>query len=332
MHSRSSRIFTLALSLAMSFAALLPLSRASHAQGRLDLSHLKVASEAQSIPQILDGTSIFFKKAAALGKKDNVTAAEANEVAADGTNKKGDLVALRRDFESFITKLKQSDHWNAEFDAQFLAALRSTNAKNGVQQIGGARRLLEAVVGVAPDGANAWEFLARSDQDGMTITHYGYLTHISDLPDESLFSNPGIRTEVTARFTFSATTKLTARHLLGNIIATAAMGRLTIYFNPAPGADFTIPASFANGQPIATFSVRFQNILNVQSPDSGESIAVADLTQRQAHSFTLDGRNLRLGQHALRARLFATGQGTRTQVDPPKSSFLLGGNITVTKP
>ncbi|MCA1603161.1 MAG: hypothetical protein LC776_16505, partial [Acidobacteria bacterium] len=158
----------------MSFAALLPLSRASHAQGRLDLSQLKVASEAQSITQTHDGTSIFFKKAAALGKKDNLTA---------------------------------------------------------VQQIGGARRLLEAVVGVAPDGANAWEFLARSDQDGMTITHYGYLTHISDLPDESLFSNPGIRTEVTARFTFSATTKLTARHLLGNIIATAAMGRLTIYFN-----------------------------------------------------------------------------------------------------
>jgi hypothetical protein len=189
-----------------------------------------------------------------------------------------------------------------------------------------------SIVGVAPVGANALEFLARSDQDGMTVTHYGYLTHISDLPDESLFSNPSVRTEATARFTFSATTTLTARHLLGNIIATSAVGTLTIYFNQALGADFGNPASFTNGQPIATFSVRFQNILNVQSPDSGESTAVADLAQLQARSFTLDGRNLRLGQHALRARLFATGQGTRTQVDPPKSSFLLAGNITVTKP
>lgn len=189
-----------------------------------------------------------------------------------------------------------------------------------------------SVVGDAPDGANALEFIARSDQDGMTVTHYGYLTHVSDLPDESLFSNPAVRTEATARFTFSATTKLTARHLLGNIIATAAAGKMTIYFNQVPGADFTNPASFSNGQPIATFSVRFQNILNVQSPDLGESTAVADLVQLQARSFTLDGRHLRLGQQELRARLFATGQGTRTQVDPPKSSFLLAGNITVTKP
>src|SRR5438034_4337163 len=83
-----------------------------------------------------------------------------------------------------------------------------------------------SVVGDAPDGANALEFLARSDQDGTTITHYGYLTHISDLPDESLFSSPVVRTEATARFTFSATTKLTARHLLGNIIATAAVVKM----------------------------------------------------------------------------------------------------------
>jgi hypothetical protein len=189
-----------------------------------------------------------------------------------------------------------------------------------------------SVVGVAPDGANALEFLARSDQDGMTVTHYGYLTHISDLPDESLFSHPSVRTEATARFTFSATTTLTARHLLGNIIATAAAGQMTIYFNEAVGADFTNPASFTTGRPIATFSVRFQNILNVQSLNSGESTAVADLTQLQARSFALDGRNLRLGQPALRARLFGTGQGTRTQVDPPKSSFLLAGNVRVTKP
>ena len=63
------------------------------------------------------------------------------------------------------------------------------------------RKVLErSVVGDAPDGANALEFLARSDQDGTTITHYGYLTHISDLPDESLFSSPVVRTEATARF------------------------------------------------------------------------------------------------------------------------------------
>ncbi len=188
------------------------------------------------------------------------------------------------------------------------------------------------VVGVAPLGETVLELVGRSDQDGNAVTHYGYLTRIRGLPDGLLFSDPSIRTEATARFTFFATTGLTARHVLGNIIATAAPGTLSIYFNETPSGDFSIPGSFAAGTPIATFSARFHNVLNVQAPGAGINSAVADLTQLSSDSFMLDGVRYRLGHRYLRERVLANGQGTRTQVDPPQSFFLWGANVAIQWP
>ncbi|MBI2902456.1 MAG: hypothetical protein HYY12_02565 [Candidatus Methylomirabilis oxyfera] len=188
------------------------------------------------------------------------------------------------------------------------------------------------VVGIAQHGENVLELVGRSDQDGNNVTHYGYLTRIQGLPDEMLFSHPSIRTEATARFTFFATTALTARHVLGNIIATAALGTLTIYFNETPSGDFGNPGSFAAGTPIATFSARFHNVLNTQALNAGINSAVADLIQLGGDSFMLDGVRYRLGQRHVRERLSAHGQATRTQVDPPQSFFLWGGNVVIIKP
>jgi hypothetical protein len=188
----------------------------------------------------------------------------------------------------------------------------------------------KAIVGAPSNGTRAWEFLGRSDQSGPDVTHYGYLTHIFGVADHLLFSDPNTRTEATARFTFLATTTLTSRHELGNIIATVAPGTLIIYFTDTPGSDFNDPTSFASGQPIAAFSVRYHNVLNVQAPNQGISSATADLLQLNADSFTLDGRWHRLGHRGLRERVWTTGQGTRTQVFPPRAFFLLGGNVVVT--
>jgi len=186
-----------------------------------------------------------------------------------------------------------------------------------------------SVIGMPRQGESALEFLGRSDQDGPTVTHYGYLTHLFGLGDAALFSDLTTRTEATARFTFSASTTLTARHEVGNMIVTAAPGTLTIYFNDTPGSDFTQPGSFAGGQAIATFSVRYHNILNVQAPNEGIATAVADLVQLSASAFTLNGRHHRLGHQGFQLRVRATGQGTRTHVDPVKAFFLLGAQAIV---
>jgi hypothetical protein len=188
-----------------------------------------------------------------------------------------------------------------------------------------------AVVGISHKGKNVLELLGRSDQNGPDVTHYGYITHIVGLPTASLFSDPSTRTEATARFTFFATTTLTARHLLSNIIVTAAPGTLTIYHNETPTGNFNDPGSFATGEPIATYSARYHDILNVQAPNMGIISAVADLIQLSVNSFRLDGVPYRLGRRNLRERLWATGQGTRTQDDPLQAFFLWGGNVIIVK-
>ncbi len=186
------------------------------------------------------------------------------------------------------------------------------------------------VIGIPALGETALEFIGRSDQDGPMVTHYGYFTYVSGLLQNALFSDPNTRTEATARFTFFGTTTLNARHELGNIITTAAPGTLTIYFNKAPGGSFSDPESFAKGEPIATFSLHYHNVLNVQAPDHGITSAIADLDQLTATQFSFDGRQHRLGRKGLRERIDASGQGTRTQVNPVQAFFLTGGTIVLT--
>jgi hypothetical protein len=187
--------------------------------------------------------------------------------------------------------------------------------------------LLLALASLSPGRAEAAgtltvEFLGRSEQTGASVTHFGYLTHVDGLDDAALFSDPAVRTEATARFTFVATTTLNARHVLGSIIVTAAPGTLTIVSQDVPGASFADPASFGAGATLATFSIRYHNVLNTSdTPATGHAAAVADVVQQGVPDAS-----------ALRGRLTATGQGTLTVPDPPTSFFLLGGNIVFTVP
>jgi hypothetical protein len=99
--------------------------------------------------------------------------------------------------------------------------------------------------------------------------------------------------------------------------------------NQNPGADFNNPASFAGGISIASYSTRYYNVLNVQAPNQGITAASVELTQLRSSAFVLGNRRLRLGQPGWRARLTANGSGTRTQADPVRAFFLVGGNVVV---
>jgi hypothetical protein len=189
-----------------------------------------------------------------------------------------------------------------------------------------------APVGFGVRGQNAFELVGRSDQEGLTVTHYGYLTHIVGLPDQSLFSNATTRTEATARFTYFSSMTLNARNEIGNLISTAAEGTLTIYYQPQAGASLSDPRSFARGTPVATYTARYHNILNVQAPNTGIASAVADLIQLTAREFNFENRRRRLGAPTLRLRLTATGQGARTQETPLRSFFFIGGDIVIVGP
>ena len=189
-----------------------------------------------------------------------------------------------------------------------------------------------ASVGVVPNGQSAFEFVSRANQDGSNVTHFGYLTRLAGLNDSDLFSDPENRTEATARFTFVAQTSLSSRQELGNLIVTAAPGTATFYFHETPGADFDDPDSFADGQEVATFSMRFHNVLNVQKTDEGISSAAIELSQQTVGSFQLNDRPFRFGHKRSQLWLQANGQGTRTQVNPLEAFFLFGGTGVATQP
>lgn len=182
-------------------------------------------------------------------------------------------------------------------------------------------------VGVAAAGQNAFEFIGRVDQNDLSFTGVGYLTYIRDLSNTEIYSNPLIPSEDTARFTYVATATLTSRAILTDVFVIDSQGTITYYFTQTPpDRSFDNAASFASGTPIATASVRYQDILLVQSANKGLATGVSDMVQLSAPAFTLSGQSYQFGHSGLLYRLSTVGNGTRTNVAPPISFVLLAGN------
>ena len=55
--------------------------------------------------------------------------------------------------------------------------------------------------------------------------------------------------------------------------------------------------------------------------------ASAELTQRAAPAFQLDGRRARLGRRGLRMRMWASGPGSRTDAAAPRAVFEIAGRV-----
>lgn len=189
----------------------------------------------------------------------------------------------------------------------------------------------EDQLGIASKGETALEFISKADQQSESnAVQYGYITHIFDVSESAVFTNPNNATEATARFTFSAALTLDTPRLAGNLIVHVATGTLSIYFNEAPAGNFNDPTSFSKGQLIATYSTRTLNILNVQAPNQGIQTAVSDFEQLTANRFTFQGKQHQFGRPGLLLRSEMTGEGTRTSVDPLMSVTFLAGQATIT--
>jgi hypothetical protein len=92
---------------------------------------------------------------------------------------------------------------------------------------------------------------------------------------------------------------------------------LTFYYSETPaGATFEDPASFAQGTPIATMTLRLHGILNVQEPNIGVLMTTADATQDSATPFTLNGQPFQFGHEGLLSRITLFGQGFRSSPEP----------------
>jgi hypothetical protein len=189
----------------------------------------------------------------------------------------------------------------------------------------------EEEIASAADGKNTFEFVAVIEQNALDLSSYGYITHVSGLTDEQLFSDPSFLKwyAPTAYLTFTTTAKLNTRYTLENIIDTDSTGTFTLYFNEKPQADFKDAKSFAKGKPIAVYAVRFQHILTVTQPDTGIVSGVGELRQQDSTPFTLNGKTYRFGHTGLLERMTSSGSGKRTESILPKSHFVEAGNAFV---
>src|SRR5690349_10286208 len=165
------------------------------------------------------------------------------------------------------------------------------------------------------------EVIGEVAQDDNGLTGYGYVTHVDGLTDAALFD--GAATEAGAQLTFFSTATVTARFPHGALVS--AVGRGSIAFHRADGADFANPRSFAAGAVVARFEARLQNVASVVAPNQAITTIVADLTQRSASTFALGTHRYRFGHPGLVVHLSATGPGMRTSQTPPRALFDVAG-------
>jgi N-acyl-L-homoserine lactone synthetase len=192
-------------------------------------------------------------------------------------------------------------------------------------------------VGSGPTDRHTIGFVAQIDQVGLALSSVGWLTRMQGVPESALFtrppatssSSPSAGDASTVRFTVVSEATIQAISTLGGVINTVALGRAQLYFLPGGGATLGNPASFAVGSPIATFAAEVQTNLALDSPDHAAATLSADLTQRSARAFTLDGRRSQVGRPGLAWTMRAVGRGVRTEPTTPRSQIVVSGDMGV---
>jgi hypothetical protein len=188
--------------------------------------------------------------------------------------------------------------------------------------------------GISGGGKNAFETVARIDQNGGNFLNYGYMSYISGLSQSALYSssNPVVHGVGDAYFTFYSTATLTSRDVISSVFTIDSVGVMNVYYQAYPSANFNDPNSFTNGTLIAKFNLRGQNVLNVQGPGKGVASGIVEMEQTLASPFTFGANTLTLGQVGLLLRGNYNGEGTLLDPITPKSFTVEMGNAVVTGP
>jgi hypothetical protein len=182
------------------------------------------------------------------------------------------------------------------------------------------------------------EFVGRAEQNALSVSIFGYVTHVVGLDDASLFatSNPLLRNETNARISFTATTTVSQafqvlpQPAVSSLFDTDSSGTLTFYFTETPsGRTFDNAASFGGGSAIARYSLQFQDVVAALvgvDPNRGVVDSHGQLCQQSVNAFRLAGETHRLGHPGAQRSVFTHGWTVRTNANPPQSFTHFGGH------
>jgi hypothetical protein len=206
----------------------------------------------------------------------------------------------------------------------------------------GARGPATTTAAVGPNGATAFEFVARDEQPTLTrATFFGYVSHLRGVPDSALFTSSS-HNEATARIVFFSRISLPLpQHLAGSIggglprlFITDGTGSITFYLHPHGGGNFSRPSSFAGGTRLGAFSLRLQDVLRPDSQTANTGVETAQgelVNERTVATFSLNGKRYRFGQRGLRLRAAAAGAGVRVPGLNPKRTVVTAGQAYVVR-
>jgi hypothetical protein len=157
-----------------------------------------------------------------------------------------------------------------------------------------------------------------------TLADYGYFLHLP-LPDAPLFD--GKRGESTAHFTFAA--RPFKAHGVSNgslALGLDPVGEFSLYLQRRPAGTFDDPASFAQGECIATFRRTSLVVGTTVAATVGASVVsligtnVFSARLVASTPFELDGRRYDLA-HALGVGVTQYGTAAATPIDPPPAGY-----------
>jgi hypothetical protein len=158
-----------------------------------------------------------------------------------------------------------------------------------------------------PAAQVVWQHVGRiyvNPNTGKAV-YAGYVVHINGITS-SLFN--GSPSEATAYFTFS-TDVLTLTPLPNNgdiALSLVSAGTFSVYYNTSPNGDWSNPATFSSGKPIATFA-RKESLFPQIGPIGFHSLSES---LESSQSFTFDGQTFnfnRIAPHGITfAQFFST--------------------------
>ncbi len=188
-------------------------------------------------------------------------------------------------------------------------------------------------IGAGPVREPALALVGRTTYGADSATMSGYLTAVIGLDPALLFSDAPPSAQ-TARFTYAGDVSLSASSGAnrGDVTGFDGAGVLRIYFDDDAGAAWDDPDSFADGQPVAEFSIAMRDTLQRQAPGVGIVVGDERLEQVMAGELTIDGAPYRFGQTGIEARLRSAGALTGGEMEQSSPDLVvnLTGSISVT--
>lgn len=161
-------------------------------------------------------------------------------------------------------------------------------------------------VGAGPVAEQAFAVVGRNEYAPDSVTLFGYLTTVIGVEPALLFSGATPSTQ-TARFTYAGQVSVSSRSTGGDVTTIAGAGTLRVFIDDQAGANWDDPRSFADGQPVAEFSIDLRDAVQRQAPGVGVVVGDERLTQERAGTFTIEATQYRFGEIGIEQRLHFVG-------------------------